>query len=339
MRAAGGRRLWAKRQRHAVRPLASDSSRRALRYAGVFRRPHAFARAGDRRSIGSTQRRADMRAGRNATAALWLPPDRREFLVTGDELATIVVTPPGPKSRQLAKELRDVESRNVTFVSEEFPVFFESGAGANLTDVDGNVYVDLSGAFAASAARHSSPNVAAAIARQARTLMHGMGDVHPNRLKVELARTLCELAPGDGPKRVIFASSGAEAVEAAIKTAAVATGKPGVVCFTGAYHGLTYGALALTDRSLLRAPFVRQLGGFATRVPFAYCHRCPIGLDYPACAIACLRLVEHALDGPDGADIGAVIGEPIQARGGDVTPPPEWLAGLRELCDRGGVLL
>jgi len=109
----------------------------------------------------------------------------------------------------------------------------------------------------------------------------------------------------DGRRLIIAAA--VEAVEAAIKTAAVATGKPGVVCFTGAYHGLTYGALALTDRSLFRAPFVRQLGGFATRVPYAYCHRCPIGLDYPACAIACLRLVEHALDGPDGADIGAVI--------------------------------
>lgn len=155
--------------------------------------------------------------------------------MTGEDLAQIVVAPPGPKSRRLAKELRDVESRNVTFVSDEFPVFFESGAGANLKDVDGNVYVDLSGAFAVAAAGHSNPRVAAAVGRQAAVLMHGMGDVHPNPLKVQLARTLCKLAPGDGAKRVIFATSGAEAVEAAIKTAAVATGKPGVLCFTGAY--------------------------------------------------------------------------------------------------------
>jgi 4-aminobutyrate aminotransferase len=259
--------------------------------------------------------------------------------VRGDDLAKIVVAPPGPNSRRLAAELREVESRNITYVSGDFPVFFESGAGANLTDVDGNTYVDLSGAFAVAAAGHSDPQVAAAVARQSATLMHGMGDVHPNALKVDLARVLCELVPGSGPKRVIFASSGAEAVEAAIKTAAVATGKPGVLCFTGAYHGLTYGALAVTDRGLFRAPFVRQLGGFATRVPFAYCLRCPIGLTYPACAIECLRLVDHALDGPDGEDIGAVIVEPIQARGGDVVPPLEWLAGLRALCDRRGLLL
>jgi 4-aminobutyrate aminotransferase len=259
--------------------------------------------------------------------------------MTGRDLAKIVVTPPGPKSRALTRDLQTVESRNITFVSDDFPVFFESGAGANLQDADGNVYVDLSGAFAVAAAGHSDPDIARAVRDQAKRLMHGMGDVHPNSLKVELARRLCELTPGDGPKRVIFSSSGAEAIESAIKTAAVASGKPGILCFTGAYHGLTYGALEVTDRSIFRAPFVRQLGGFSTRVPYAYCHRCPIGLHYPGCSIECLRLVEHALDGPDGADIGAIIVEPIQARGGDVVPPDEWLRGLRGLCDRRGLLL
>jgi len=259
--------------------------------------------------------------------------------MTGRDLANITVTPPGPKSRALTRDLQTVESRNITFVSDDLPVFFEAGAGANLQDVDGNVYVDLSGAFAVAAAGHSDPKVADAVADQAHRLMHGMGDVHPNALKIELARQLCELTPGDGPKRVIFSSSGAEAIESAIKTAAVATGKPGVLCFTGAYHGLTYGALEVTDRSIFRAPFVRQLGGFSTRVPYAYCHRCPIGLHYPDCSAECLRLVEHELDGPDGADIGAIILEPIQARGGDVVPPSEWLRGLRTLCDRRRLLL
>lgn len=259
--------------------------------------------------------------------------------MTGRDLAHVVTTPPGPKSRALANELREVESRNVTFVSDDFPVFFASGAGANLQDVDGNVYVDLSGAFAVSAAGHSDAAIASAVGDQAAKLMHGMGDVHPNALKVELARALCELTPGDGPKRVIFASSGAEAIESALKTAAIATGKPGVLCFTGAYHGLTYGALEVTDRAIFRQPFLRQLGGFSTRVAYAYCNRCPIGKHYPECGIECLRLVEHALDGPDGADIGAIIVEPIQARGGDVAPPDAWLRGLRAICDRRGLLL
>ena len=259
--------------------------------------------------------------------------------MTGDDLATIRTTPPGPKSRELAGRLREVESRNVTYVDDTFPVFFERGAGANLMDVDGNVYVDLSGAFAVAAAGHSNPRIAEAIAKQARTLLHGMGDVHPNPRKIQLARELCALAPGGGPKRVIFASSGAEAVESALKTAAVASGKPGVLCFTGAYHGLTYGALEVTDREIFRAPFARQLGGFATRAPYPYCRRCPVGLTYPECVAACLREVEQALDAPAGADIGAVIVEPVQGRGGDVPAPPEWLRGLRELCDRRGLIL
>jgi len=259
--------------------------------------------------------------------------------MTGEDLATIVATPPGPISRRLAAELHDVESRNITFVSDEFPVFFESGAGANLEDVDGNVYVDLSAAFAVAAAGHSNPNVTAAVARQSETLMHGMGDVHPNRLKIELGRRLAEVTPGSGPKRVIFASSGAEAVEAALKTAVMATGRPGVLCFTGAYHGLTYGALEVTDRDIFRKPFARQLGGFGTRAPYPYCRRCPIGLEYPSCAVACIAAVEEELDGPRGSDIGAVIVEPIQGRGGDVPAPPDWLRRLREICDRRDLVL
>jgi 4-aminobutyrate aminotransferase len=258
--------------------------------------------------------------------------------LTGKELAHIVVEPPGPHSRELTARLREVECRNITYVSEDFPVFFERGIGANLVDVDGNVYVDLSGAFGVAAAGHSNPRIVEALSQQASTLLHGMGDVHPTESKVALAEALCELTPGQGAKRVIFASSGAEAIESAIKTAAVATGKPGVICFTGAYHGLTYGALALTDRDHFREPFLKQLGSFAKRVPYAYCYRCPINLTYPECEAACLSFVEEALD-DGGQDIGAVIVEPIQGRGGDVPAPLDWLRDLRELCDRRHLLL
>jgi 4-aminobutyrate aminotransferase / (S)-3-amino-2-methylpropionate transaminase / 5-aminovalerate transaminase len=259
--------------------------------------------------------------------------------MTGEDLAHIVVAPPGPRSRRLAQELREVESRNVTYVSDRFPVFFVSGAGANLVDADDNVYVDLSGAFAVAATGHANPHVAAAIARQAATLPHGMGDVHPTPGKIALARTLCEITPGAHPKRVIFASSGAEAIEAAIKSAAVASGKPGVLCFSGAYHGLTYGALEVTDRDLFRRPFAQQLGRFATRVPYAYCFRCPLGKSYPQCRAACLDLVRTALDGPGGDQIGAILVEPAQGRGGDVFPPEEWLQKLAVLCTERGLLL
>lgn len=237
------------------------------------------------------------------------------------------------------ERLREVESPNITFSSDHFPVFFERGAGANLVDVDGNTYVDLTAAFGVAATGHSNPAVVKALSDQAQLLLHGIGDVHPNEVKVALAEKLCELAPGDGDKRVILSSTGAEAVESALKTAAVASGKPGVLCFTGAYHGLTYGALEVTDREFFRAPFAGQLGRFATRVPYAYCYRCPLDLTYPACENACLSFVEEAMDSDKGDTIGAVIVEAIQGRGGDVNAPFDWLLELRELCDRRKLLL
>jgi len=259
--------------------------------------------------------------------------------VSGEELGRIVVEPPGPRSLELMGRLREVEASNITFSSEQFPVFFERGAGANLVDVDGNTYVDLTAAFGVAATGHSNPHVVQAVADQARLLFHGIGDVHPNEVKVALAEKLCSLAPGDGPKRVILSSTGAEAVESALKTATLASGKPGVLCFTGAYHGLTYGALEVTDREFFRKPFARQLGGFATRVPYAYCYRCPLELTYPSCEAACLSLVEEAMDSPAGETIGAIIVEAIQGRGGDVDAPFDWLLDLRELCDRRKLLL
>jgi len=259
--------------------------------------------------------------------------------LSGKDLPKIVVAPPGPRSRSLMQRLHEVESRNITFSSERFPVFFERGAGANLLDVDGNLYVDLTAAFGVAATGHSNPAVVEAVTSQAHLLLHGIGDVHPNEVKVALSEKLCALAPGDGPKRAILSSTGAEAVESALKTAMVASGKPGVLCFTGAYHGLTYGTLEVTDRDFFRTPFSRQLGKFSTRVPYAYCYRCPLSLTYPACENACLSFVEEAVSGDGGDRIGAVLVEAVQGRGGVVNAPFDWLLELRELCDRRKLLL
>jgi 4-aminobutyrate aminotransferase-like enzyme len=160
-----------------------------------------------------------------------------------------------------------------------------------------------------------------------------MGDVHPNELKLQLARELVALtfgrwccrpaAPsGRGVRarglqdyaRVLFANTGAEAVEAALKTAAIHTGKPGIIAFGGAYHGLTYGALAATSREFFRAPFIEQLGSFVSRVPYGI-----IPEPVPYC--------------------GAVLVEPIQGRGGMVVPPDDFLPKLRHFCDEHGMLL
>lgn len=244
---------------------------------------------------------------------------------------------PGPKSLALAAELRRWESPNVTFVDPEgrFPVFWESAKGCLVTDVDGNGFLDLTAAFGVAAVGHTNERVARAIAEQSHTLIHGMGDVHPSRLKVDLARKIAERTPGD-LGHCIFGQNGGDAVEAAIKTARLATGRPGVLAFRGGYHGLTYGALAVTGRQDFRAPFAGQVPPFARHVPFAEPRACPAQCG-GACTRACLDFVREALRADP--DIGAVLVEPIQGRGGIVEPPEGWLSGLREICDQRGVLL
>jgi 4-aminobutyrate aminotransferase/(S)-3-amino-2-methylpropionate transaminase len=254
----------------------------------------------------------------------------------GRLLPCVATAPPGPESRRLAAELARVESPNVTYLADDFPVFWAEARGANVRDVDGNVYVDLTAAFAVAGPGHAHPRIVAAVQRQAETLLHGMGDVHPPAVKVDVLRALADVAPG-GLTRAVLANSGAEAVEAALKTVAVATGKPRVLAFHGGYHGLTYGALAAAGRDDFKAPFAAQLGRIAAFAPYPYAYRSPFGRDPDEVCDAVLREVERLLDA--SGDVGAILVEPVQGRGGDVVPPDGFLPGLRRICDARGLLL
>lgn len=255
----------------------------------------------------------------------------------GDRLPDIVVTPPGPRSRDLAARLRQYESPNVTYISEGFPIFWAEAVGANVLDVDGNIYIDLTAGFGVAVSGHRNPRVAGAIRKQLETLAHGLGDVHPPEIKVRLLERLAEVAPS-GLEQSILASSGAEAIEAALKTATLASGRPGVLCFSGAYHGLTYGALSVTDGEHFRGPFENQLGIPIARVPFPNPYRpAPEVEGRGGLLRATLRLVAEHLDADDR--IGSIIVEPILGRGGVVIPPDGFLRGLRDECDRRGLVL
>lgn len=251
------------------------------------------------------------------------------------DLPVLRTSIPGPRSLALAAELRRWESANVTYVDPDgrFPIFWESARDCLVTDVDGNTFLDLTAAFGVASVGHTNPRVANALAAQSATLIHGMGDVHPAAIKVELARKIAERTPGD-LGHCVFGSDGADAVEAALKTARLATGKPGVLAFAGGYHGLTYGTLAVTSRDDFRAPFAGQVPAFARHVPYAEPRTCPTRCS--ECTQACLNRVDDALA---GGDVGAVVVEPIQGRGGIVVPPWGWLSGLRALCDTHGALL
>jgi 4-aminobutyrate aminotransferase-like enzyme len=251
------------------------------------------------------------------------PPTRDDETTT---LAPDCKAPiPGPASRALAERLARVESRNVTAL-DPLPIFWERARGANLWDVDGNRYVDLTAAFGVANVGHAHPAVAEAVARQAATLLHGMGDVHPPRVKVELLERLAALYPSGGAAtppdtRSVLSSSGSDAVETAIKTAMLATGRPGLLAFEGAYHGLSLGALDATWRRDFREPFAARLPGETRFVPYD---------DLEAVRRIAAR---------EGDRIGAVLVEPIQGRGGERVPSRDFLPGLRAICDAQGWLL
>jgi 4-aminobutyrate aminotransferase-like enzyme len=245
---------------------------------------------------------------------------------------------PGPKSLELAEQLRRSENPNITFLDplRRFPVFWESANGCLVTDADDNTYLDLTAAFGVAAVGHGNPYVVEAIQKQATTLIHGMGDVHPSGVKVRLAEKIAERTPGD-LGFVIFGLNGGDAVEAALKSARLYSGKPGVLAFRSGYHGLTMGALAVTERADFREPFSGQVPTFGRHVPFCEPRECPLSCGR-ACSTACLSLVETALRENQNT-LGAVIVEPLQGRGGIIEPPSGWIGGLRDLCDRYGVLL
>ena len=207
-------------------------------------------------------------------------------------------------------------------------MFWDEARGANVRDVDGNRYLDLAAAFGAALAGHAHPRIAAAVGAQSARMSHGMGDVHPPEPKLALLERLCALAPWPDA-RAVLGCSGADAVEIALKTAQLATGRSGVLAFEGAYHGLTLGALAATDRALFRAPFEARLPPVA-RAPY------PTARDGAAALAAALDAVEEAL-----ADrtLGAVILEPIQGRAGIRLPAPGFLTGVAERARAAGALL
>jgi len=228
---------------------------------------------------------------------------------------------PGPRSRALAARLARVESRNVTCLAPEPPIFWERAAGANVWDADGNRFVDLGAGFGVASAGHAHPRIVAAIAEQSATLLHAMGDVHPAAVKVELLERLTALFPGREAARAVLGSSGSDAVEAALETALLATGRAGVIAFEGAYHGLSLGALDTTWRRDFRKPFAARLPGTTVFARFS--------------DVADVERVARSSPQP----IGALIVEPIQGRGGERIPPDGFLAALRALCDREGWLL
>lgn len=246
------------------------------------------------------------------------------------------------RSASIFSLLQRYESRNVTFIDEDgsWPVVWEEARGAHVLDAEGRRYLDLTAAFGVAASGHANARVVREGQRQMATLLHAMGDVHPHPMKAQLARKLSRITferwsrsgrsrnRGDVDNgKTIFCNSGFEAVEAALKTAMLATGRPGIVAFEGAYHGLGYGTLNTTYRDHFRWPWLDQLAGIGHFVPF------------PRRA-GDLKRIEQSIRRLLGKKrVGAILVEPIQGRGGINVPPATFLPLLRRLCDDSDTLL
>jgi 4-aminobutyrate aminotransferase len=192
-----------------------------------------------------------------------------------------------------------------------------------IEDMDGNRFLDFTAGIAVTNVGHSHPHVVRAIKRQAERLIHMSGTDFYYAPQVRLAERLAELAPGPGDKRVFFTNSGAEAIEAALKLARRHTGRNRVMAFMNAFHGRTYGAMSLSGSK----PMQRR--GFSPLVPDI--HHARYG------DLESVRALIRTVCPPD--ELAAIFVEPIQGEGGYIVPPPEFLPGLRRLCDEHGVLL
>ncbi|HZJ16794.1 MAG TPA: aspartate aminotransferase family protein [Chthoniobacteraceae bacterium] len=267
-------------------------------------------------------------------------------------LPELITAVPGPHSLALAEKLRRYESRNVTLLADDWPIFWERARGTNVWDADGNRFLDLTSAFGVAGLGHANDTIREALTVQANELLHAMGDVHPTAVKAELCVRLSALTFERwslGTGKVILGNSGFEAVEAALKTSLLHSGLPGVIAFTNSYHGLGLGALATTGLPFFREPFRAQLKDFATFLPYPHCFRCPFGVredyrlegrDLPNCATSCLEQIHDQIEETiRKREIGCILVEPVQGRGGCVVPPRDFLPMLRTICDTHKILL
>jgi 4-aminobutyrate aminotransferase / (S)-3-amino-2-methylpropionate transaminase / 5-aminovalerate transaminase len=255
----------------------------------------------------------------------------------GSLLPSLLTAVPGPRSTALADELALAECPALTARrarraehagAAHDPITWHEAAGANVRDADGNVFVDLTGGFGAALLAHKHPAITSAVHQQLDRMVHALGDLQPSDRKIALLSALAKLAPFRA--RSILGLSGADAVEAALKTALLATKRPGVIAFEGGYHGLSHGPLAACGYGEgFRKPFAAQLNPHVRFAPYAT-RESEIA---PA-----LRALESAIAELEGR-AGALLVEPLQGRGGVRVPAKGFLRAVGELSREHGLIV
>jgi 4-aminobutyrate aminotransferase/(S)-3-amino-2-methylpropionate transaminase len=215
----------------------------------------------------------------------------------------------------------------------QLPVYIDRAANAELWDVEGRRYIDFGTGIAVLNTGHRHAGVQAAVSRQLERFSHTCFMVTPYESAVALAEKLNALAPGSTPKKTLLVTTGAEAVENAVKIARVHTGRTGVVSFGGSFHGRTLLAMGLTGKI---APYKAGFGPFPAEL-----HHAPFPIAYHGISVAdALAGIERLFaEDIEPTRVAAIIVEPVQGEGGFYIAPPEFLRALRELCDRYGIVM
>ena len=237
---------------------------------------------------------------------------------------------PGPRSAEILDRKQRVIA-NAKAIS--LPVVAHEATGATITDVDGNVFIDFTGGVGCLNVGHAHPRVLEAATEQLARFTHTDFTVVPYESYVELAERLLERAPFRGPAKAAFFNAGTEAVENAVKFARLFTRRPAVIAFEGAFHGRTLMSLTLTSRP---HPYKAGMGPLAPEV-----YRAPFPQDYrgPDTETALAELRQLFVTQVAAEQVAAIIVEPVLGEGGFLPAPPEFMRGLRALCDEYGICL
>jgi 4-aminobutyrate aminotransferase/(S)-3-amino-2-methylpropionate transaminase len=243
------------------------------------------------------------------------------------ELRTAI---PGPRSQAILERKERVIADAKAIVH---PIVAYEARGATITDVDGNTFIDFTGGVGCTNTGHSHPRVVEAATEQLARFAHTDFTVVPYEPYVELAERLLARAPLGGPGKAAFFNAGTEAVENAVKFARLYTRRPAVISFEGAFHGRTLLSMTLTSRP---HPYKLGMGPLAPEV-----YRAPFPSDYrgPDTATALAELRAMFTTHVAAEQVAAIIVEPVQGEGGFLPAPPEFLRGLRAICDEHGICL
>jgi 4-aminobutyrate aminotransferase len=235
---------------------------------------------------------------------------------------------PGPRAAAMITRDRAVTSPSYT---RGYPLVVAKGEGCMIEDVDGNVFLDMTAGIAVANTGHCHPRVVAAIQAQASQLLHMSGTDFYYEPMIDLAERLAQLAPfplnEQGIRaKVFFSNSGAESLDGALKLARYATGRPRVISFLGAFHGRTYGAMSLTGSKAVQCQGFSPLVPGITHIPYSHA-----GLDYLETSLFSTVVPP--------SEVAAIVVEAIQGEGGYIVSEDGFLARIRQICDRHGILM